>query len=216
LAPAPAAAGAWVAPEGGQTITTSVVGQREDGITYSESSIYAEHPVRDDTSIVFAPWLEVDPHLTDGWRAEAIIAAKRAFYRSDDNVLALQAGALWVSTPDEGCGEGGAEARFLGGHSFNQGRAFANAEVAARALSGGCEGGRIELTVGYRPAENWLAMGQVFLDSPVEGDDTVKAQITVVRFGRSGRGIQLGLRARIDGGAPEPALVLGLWGRQRD
>jgi hypothetical protein len=144
------------------------------------------------------------------------VGVTHAFYRDDENVMAIQAGALWVSNPDEGCDEGGAEVRFLGGRSLNEGRAFFNVEAAARGLNGGCEGGRLDLTAGYRPNENWLAMGQVFLDSPVEGDDTLKAQLTVVRFGRSGRGIQMGVRARIDGGAPEPALVIGLWGRPGD
>lgn len=216
LAPAPAAAGAWVAPHGGQRISTTSVGEREDETLFVESGVYYEAPVRDDTSLVFAPWVESSPHLIDGWRAEVTFGVKHAFYRSAQDVLALQAGALWVSNPDEGCSEGGAELRFLGGRSMGEGRAFANVEMAARALSGGCEGGRIDLTAGYRPSENWLAMGQVFLDSPVEGDDTLKAQVTVVRFGRSGRGIQLGLRARIDGGDPEPALVIGLWGRPGD
>lgn len=216
MAPAPAAAGAWVAPEGGQWITTSAVGERSDETLYTEGSVYYETPLRPDTSLVFAPWVESN-HLTpDGWRAEATFGAKHAFYRSEDNVLAIQAGALWVSNPDEGCSEGGAEVRFLGGRSLGEGRAFVNVEAAARTLSGGCEGGRMELTAGYRPTENWLAMGQVFLDSPVRGDDTLKAQFTVVRFGRSGRGIQVGLRARIDGGEPEPALVIGLWDRPRD
>ena len=64
--------------------------------------------------------------------------------------------------------------------------------------------------------QNWLAMGQVFLDAPREGDDTVRAQLTVVYFRRNGRGVQLGLRSRIDGGADEAAIVLGWWGRQGD
>lgn len=216
MAPAPAAAGAWVAPEGGQWISTTVLGQREDETFFSEGSIYYEAPVQTDTSLVFAPWVESNHQVWEGWRAEATAGVKHAFYRDEENVMAIQAGALWVSNPDEGCDEGGAEVRFLGGRSLNEGRAFFNVEAAARALSGGCEGGRIDLTAGYRPSENWLAMGQVFLDSPVEGDDTLKAQLTVVSFGRSGRGIQIGVRARIDGGDPEPALVIGLWGRPGD
>ncbi len=99
-----------------------------------------------------------------------------------NEVIAVQAGALWVSDPSEGCSEGGAKLRVLGGRSFSGGRGFFNAEGAVRALSGGCEGSRIDSTAGYRPAENWLAMGQVFVDSPVEGDDSIKAQVTIVRF----------------------------------
>ena len=67
-------------------------------------------------------------------------------------------------------------------------------------------------TTSVRDAENWLALGQVFFDAPHQGEDSVKAQLSVVRFGENGRGIQLGLRARIDGGAEEPAIVVGFWG----
>ena len=216
LAPAPAAAGAWVAPEGGQSISTSAVGERESGAYYYEGSVYYEAPLNADSSVVFAPWVETDPSQGDGNRIEATFSAKRAIYRSDSDVVAVQAGVLYMSDPNEGCSEGGAEVRVLGGRSFSEGRAFFNAEAAARALSGGCEGGRVELTLGYRPAENWLAMGQVFVDSPLEGDDSVKAQITLVRFDRNRRGWQIGLRARIDGEHAEPALVFGLWGQPRD
>lgn len=221
MAPAPAAAGAWIAPTGGQTIVTTAVSENEEGYPLSEGSIYYERPVQHDTSIVFAPWIEVDPNVVsadsdDYWRSEVSLGLKHAVYRSDDNVVALQASAIWVSDPDQTCSEGGAEFRVLAGHSMAEGRAFMNVEAAARALSGGCEGARLDLTAGYRPSPNWLAMGQVFLDSPVEGDDTLKAQLSLVRFTRSGRGWQIGLRTRIDGDDLEPALVIGLWGRPRD
>ncbi len=85
--------------------------------------------------------------------------------------------------------------------------------MATRALEGGCGGERLDLTAGYRPNERWLAMGQVFMDAPRDGDESVKAQLTLVRFLDSGRGIQIGVRARIDDGAHEPAIVLALWGR---
>ncbi len=214
MSPAPAAAGAWIAPEGGQHLTTTAAGQREDETPYYEGATYS--PVATDTSVVFAPWFESNHLVSDGWRGEAVFGFKHAFYRTGESVMALQAGALWVSNPDEGCSEGGAELRFLAGRSFAGGRAFANVETGVRALSGGCEGGRVEVSAGYRPRENWLAAGQVFMDAPVEGDDSLKVQVSEVRFGRSGMGIQLGVRARTDGGEPEPAVVLGLWAPPRD
>ncbi len=216
LAPAPAAAGVWVAPEGGQSITTSAVGERENGGYYYEGSIYFEAPVRAESSLVVARWFETDPSQSDGDRIEATFSAKHAINRSDNEVIAVQAGALWVSDPSESCSEGGAKLRVLGGRSFSGGRGFFNAEGAERALSGGCEGSRIDSTAGYRPAENWLAMGQVFVDFPVEGDDSIKAQVTIVRFDHRGHGWQIGLRARIDGEHAEPVIVVGLWGRPRD
>lgn len=216
LSPAPAAAGAWIAPEGGQDITSSAVGQRDEGRVYYEGAVFIEEPLNANTSLGLTAWLETDPSQGDGDRVEATFTVKRAIYRSEDNVVAVQAGALWVSDPGEGCSEGGAELRVLGGHSYSDGRGFINVEGAVRALSGGCEGGRAEFTAGYRPNERWLAMGQVFMDSPVDGDDSAKAQFSLVRFDRSGRGWQIGLRARIDGEDAEPAIVIGLWGRPRD
>lgn len=212
LTPLPANAGAWIAPEGGQEIVSTVAGKRND-LQFTESSAYWEIPVGDLHSVVATPWVESNYDTVDGWRAEAVLGVKRAIFRNDNTVLAVQGGALWVSHPgDEVCSEGGAEARVLGGRSFAR-TGFLNAELAGRVLEGGCEGARLDLTTGYRPSENWLAMGQIFIDAPLQGEETVRGQLTFVRFGRSGRGIQVGLRARIDGADPEPALVLGLWGR---
>lgn len=206
----PASAGAWIAPEGGQEIWTNTVGERNEGVLY-ESSLYWEVPLGDRTSVVTAPWVEQAYDIEDGWRGEATLGAKRVLIREEDWVVAAQAGALWVSHPGEACDEGGAELRLLSG--LSRGRSFVNLELAERALSGGCGGERVDLTAGYRPNDNWLAMGQVFVDYPRDGEETLKLQFSLVRFGNSGRGIQFGVRGRIDGGEPEPALVLGLWGR---
>lgn len=215
LAPAPAAAGAWIAPVGGQEIWTNVAGEREE-LSFYESSAYWEVPLQDQTSFVAAPWLEQNYDTIEGWRAEAVVGVKRAIFRGDDFVMALQAGALWVShPPDDRCGEGGAELRWLGGLSFGDG-GFVNLEAATRALDGGCQSDRLDLTLGYRPNNRWLAMGQVFLDAPRDGQERLTGQITLVRFGDSGRGLQVGFRARLDGEATEPALVVGLWGRPGD
>jgi len=215
LAPAPAAAGAWVAPEDGQEIVTNAVGERNETLVY-ESSTYWEMPFESgDTSVVLTPWVETNSDTWDGWRGEGTIGAKHVFYRDDETVVALQASALWISHPNGGCSEGGAEVRFLGGRSIGE-TGFVNVEAAARALSGGCEGGRLDISAGYRPYKNWLALGQVYFDAPVDGDDTVRAQLSLVRFDDEGSGVQLGIRARIDGGAPEPTLVLAFWGRPGD
>lgn len=185
-------------------------------MSYFETSGYLEAPVADETSIVALPWVEQNYDSEDGWRAEAIVGVKRTIFDEGDTVMAVQAGALWISHPSENdCGEGGAELRWLGGRSFGNG-GFLNVEAATRALDSGCQGERVEVSAGFRPAENWLVMGQVFFDAPREAEETIKAQITFVRFGESGRGLQLGVRARIDGGELEPALVLGLWGRPGD
>lgn len=210
MAPAPANAGAWVAPETGQEIWTNVAGTREQ-LYFFESSTYWEAPFNPSTSFVATPWMEQSYDTADGWRAEAVVGVKRTIFRDDDTVMALQAGALWISHPERGCSEGGAELRWLGGRSFENG-AFLNLEAAARVLEGGCAGERADVTGGIRFARNWLALGQVFLDAPQQGEETVKAQLSLVRFNARGRGVQLGVRVRIDGGAEESALVLGFWG----
>lgn len=210
LTPAPANAGAWIAPADGQHIWTSLVGQREE-LPYYEGSSYLEQPVAGGTAVMMSWWMETNYDTEDGWRADATLGGKRTLFRDEDTVMALQAGALWISHPADGCGEGGAELRWLGGQSY-EGGAFLNVEAAARVLDGGCGGERIDVTGGRRFAENWLALGQVFFDAPHQGEDSVKAQLSLVRFGENGRGIQVGLRARIDGGAEEPAIVVGFWG----
>jgi hypothetical protein len=174
-----------------------------------------EVPLGESNSFVAAPWVEQHYDSLDGWRAEAVVGFKRAFHRSGDTVMAVQAGALWMSHPAAGCSDGGGEVRWLGGRSFGEG-GFVDVEAATRALEGGCAGERLDLTAGYRPRDNWLAMGQAFLDAPWEGEETVRAQLSLVRCGRSGRGIQQGLRARVNDGIDEPALRRGLCGRPGD
>jgi hypothetical protein len=214
LAPAPANAGAWIAPVDGQEIWTNVAGAREE-LSFFETSAYWEAPLGDSTSFLAAPWLEQNYDTIDGWRAEAVVGVKRAVFRDEHTVAALQVGALWVSHPGAECGEGGAEVRLLGGRSYENG-AFLNVEAAARMLDGGCDGERVDITGGIHFAENWLALGQVFLDASSGAEETVKAQVSLVRFRQNGRGIQFGLRTRIDGGADETALVLGFWGPMVD
>jgi hypothetical protein len=210
LTPAPAFAGAWVAPEGGQEIWTTVAGQQDDG-TFYESSAFWERGLGANSSIVATPWFKQNYDIDHSWSAEATLGVKHAIFRSDTAIMAVQAGALWISHPTElSCGEGGAELRWLAGRSFSHG-GFLNLEVATRALDGGCEGERLDLSAGFRPQENWLTMGQVFLDAPRGDEAILRAQLTLVRFGDNGRGMQVGLRTRIDGGPQEAALVVGLW-----
>lgn len=214
FSPLPAHAGAWLAPEGGQEIYTSAVGQR-DGLTFYEGTGYWEAPVTERTAAATNWWLDQNYDTQDGWRAEATVGVKHAIYRDERNVVAVQASALWISHPDPICGEGGAELRVLAGRGLGR-TGFANVEAATRALDGGCESERLDLTVGYRPNGNWLAMGQVFAEVPRGGDETLRAQLTLVRFWANGGAIQLGLRSRIDGGAQETAFVVGWWAKPGD
>ncbi len=95
---------------------------------------------------------------------------------------------------------------------------FVNLEAAGSVLEGGCGGERLELTFGRRWGEHWLGLAQVFGDWRAgEGyEDNVKAQISLVRLGDGGAGLQLGVRARLDGDDSEPALMVGFWGTPGD
>jgi hypothetical protein len=188
-----------------------------DESTYYESAVYYEAPVARRTAFVASAWSEWNERLDEGWRGEAAFGVKRVLRQSGSQVLAMQVGAVWVSQPEFGeCSEGGGEARLLSGYSFAEGAGFVNVESSSRILVGGCVGGRLDVSAGYRPTPDWLAMGQVFYDSPIVADETVKAQISIVRFDRNGRGWQIGLRATLSGEDAAPAIVLGLWQPSRD
>lgn len=188
----------------------------DDEILFLENAIYYEQPLHERVSVVATPWIEQGADVgEEGWRAEVGLALKTAILRDENTALAIQGGVVWNSWPDFGCAETGAELRFLAGQSFGE-TGFANAEYGRRVFEGDCGGERLDLTIGYRPAEGFLAMGQVFYDAALRGDETVKAQISIVRFGLGDRGIQIGLRARIDDGFTEPALVVAYWGRPGD
>lgn len=66
------------------------------------------------------------------------------------------------------------------------------------------------LIAGLGPSENWLAMGKTFHDGPKESEESLKLQLSLVRFGDGDRGIQPGIRTRLDGD-DETSLVLGFW-----
>lgn len=211
LSPATANAGAWIAPEGGQSIQSQAVGERAAGYVL-ETQLFFEQPVAQRTSVVARPWLETGWGVGEsGWRAEAEAGLKQALLRTDRGAVAVQATALWSSHPGVGCGEGGVELRALGGASFAQGRGFLNAEAGRRALEGGCEAFRVDVSSGWRFTQSWLGMAEAFSHQEPAGDATVKAQLSLVRFDDEGRGIQLGVRVRVDGQEPEPALVLAFW-----
>lgn len=190
-----------------------MVGQRADGVTYSETADYWEAPIDARTSLVFTPWIESANDIDRGQRGEAVVGIKRLIFRDGGTALAMQAGAFWKSEPGEGCSEGGVELRFLGGTSSASGDRFINVELAGQALEGGCGGEKLDVTFGYHPTPHWMGLAQIFADSPQDGDESVKTQLTLVHFGdKPGHGVQIGVRARLDGGDAEPAVVMAFWG----
>ncbi len=216
LAPAPALAGAWIAPAGGQTIHTEVAGEREDGSLFLESQIYSETPIGEALAFVAKPWIETSETI-DGAevRGEAQVGLKTILRRQGRFVTAAQGTALWRSDrEDVDCGRLGGEVRGLAGVSTRGGRAFVNAEAGVRTLEGGCARGRFDLTFGYRPSERWLALAEAFTDAPEVGRSTTKAQFSIVRLNDRGRGIQAGVRFDAEDPAAEPALLIGFWSQR--
>ena len=220
-------AGVWVNVTGGeghqtairQPLTTNPVYlYLEDGVP-TRSTGFFNHNALYEVNLPMAGGIEISKGPGSAlYGSDAIGGVVNFITRKDFQGIELMAGAsrprVDGGNRDEAhaiIGIQGDKGRILGGAS--RGRAFVNVEAAERGLSGGCGGERIDLTAGYRPGENWLGMAQLFWDGPREGEHTLRAQLTLVRFGNSGRGIQVGVRARIDGGEAEPALVLGLWGR---
>lgn len=188
---------------------TSGYGQR-NGVQVSDSEIYIERPIARRAAWVAQPRLETAEDLPDGWRAEAALGVKAQLLRRRDSVMAAQAAALWRSEADPGCGSGGAEARLLAGRSAREGARFVNIEAAYQLYEGGCGRRRLDLTAGARRGERWMGLAQTFVDE-AEGDGAVRAQLSVVRFRGEGRGVQVGVRMRVDGAAREPMLVVALW-----
>lgn len=145
---------------------------------------------------------------------EGDAAVKVSLWRGPRLALAAQLGPTYTTAPTvEGCDRWGGEARALAGAASRNGRSFANIEAAYR-YSPGCSHVRYELTGGYQPSARWLALGQVFVDDDLAYGDTVKLQAGLVRFAKSGRGVQLSVRMRVDdGGVTEPTLLVGYWSR---
>ena len=213
-APGVAHAGAWITADEDQTITTFGYGRDDEGVATLESDVFAETPIGSRYALV-GHTLNTRDTLGQQ-RDEADIDAKVAAYRGRRLALALQTGVTWRAEPLDGCGEVGGEARALAGLSSRSGRSFVNGEAAIRVASGGCAHVRYELTAGLRRNARWLGLGQIFVDDDLAFGETIKAQASLVRFSRKGRGLQLSLRLRVDDGAvTEPTLILGYWSAAR-
>lgn len=171
----------------------------------------------------------------DGAAHRAALALKVRAHHGPRWAVAAQAGPLYGVDADGGCAGAGGEARVGVGRSFGvglgrgversvgliAGRArrlrpgsmFGAVEFAYRA-QGGCAHALREATIGYELERKWLLLAQAFDDRNLHGTETVKVQISAVRFRRT-RGVQVGVRVRVDGADPEPAFIIGVWRRER-
>lgn len=149
-----------------------------------------------------------------GVRSEAFGGVKWALARGARGAVSVQASGTWRQETFGACGQSGYEVRAMGAMAVGaNGRGFVNLEAAQRGFAGGCPHARLDTTLGWRVRPEWLTQAQIFYDGGIHKSDALKGQISVVRFLRAG-GLQLGVRSRLDGGAVEPALIVGWWGKQ--
>jgi len=209
-----ARAGAWI-PAQDQAIHTEVLGARE-GRAFAESQFRYERPFGRRNALIAQPWAEAD--VQSGFtRGEVEAGLKRVLLRSGNTIVSAQASALWRGERFvTRCVGAGGEVRGLAGTAFGDGRGFLNIEAAGRLLEGGCRAQRFEVSAGWRAGPRWMGLAEGFVYDPRGSvDPSVKAQMSVVRMGAEGRGLQVGLRVNVDGGEAAPALVVGFWSAPR-
>jgi hypothetical protein len=106
-----ACAGAWIAPEHGQQITTYTHGQGAQGV-----ELFAEAPIGGRASVLGV--------IQEDRAVSAEVAAKAVVWREGGAIAAAQAGVFWREEPGFGCNAWGGEVRGLAG--FGQGAWFVN------------------------------------------------------------------------------------------
>lgn len=156
-------------------------------------------------------------------RSRVGLALKLQAHHGPRWAVAVQGGALYAdgSAADDApptarpCVGPGGEGRIAIGRGQARGDrgAFAALELAYRA-QGGCAAALTEATIGYKLEAKWLLLAQAFQDHDLHGTETVKVQVSAVRFRRA-RGVQIGIRCRVDGAEAEPAVIIGVWRRDR-
>lgn len=213
--PVSADAAAWI-PDRTELIISSDQGVR--GRFYNTAnSLYFDAPVSRHFSIVGSGRYEISPSRPSSVRdvGEALLALKAGRPLVAGFVGAVQVGPTWRNDLDPDCSGFGAEARSLLGAS--RGPAFIDLQLGARFQSRSCLRAFYQASLGYRPARNWLALAQVFVDDDLQQGSNTNAQFSLVRTNKKGVGLQLGARIGF-GDEPERTLVIGAWrklGRER-
>lgn len=215
-APGAAHAGPWVAPDGDRTIVGAAYGETEEA-SIVETDLFIEAPLNSRVSVVANHWSEtVTTFIGSDTHNESVVAGKYRLLHGDRSVVSIQAGVLWDSRAVGDCGEWGGETRLLGGVASRGGHLFATAELGARVQGNDCIHARYDLTLGVKPHKRLLGLAQIFVDDDLTYGESFKAQASVVAFERNGRGVQLGVRVRIDGNdVIEPTLLLSYWSALR-
>lgn len=197
-------AGAWL-PEDEKSIA-SFAGSRRDDLARIQTDSFYEKRVSSRFALVAQEW-------SDTWNAEtsgeAIVGVKAATATGKDYSVTLQAGSLFREDPYGRCAQWGGMLGAAGGRAH--GRLFLDIESQVR-FAGRCSHGKLDASLGYWPSRNWLTLAQVFADKEFRAGESVHAQASVVRFNRTGKGVQLGVRLCLSKGTDiEPTLILGYW-----
>ncbi|MBU6373794.1 MAG: hypothetical protein KJS97_13790 [Alphaproteobacteria bacterium] len=176
----------------------------------------------DRASVIVETWSR---DASDERRLRGGVGLKLSLHRGPHWAVAVQGGGLFVDgaekgvpDPDSGgprCVGAGGEGRVMVGRAPRAaGRGpFVTVELASRA-QGGCASALVDATIGYEIEHKWILLAQAFQDRGLHGSETLNVQVSAVRLRRM-RGLQIGLRARLDGAEPEPAVIIGLWRRDR-
>lgn len=144
------------------------------------------------------------------WAGQAGVAGKLAVYSGTAGAAAVELGPVYTREANPACTGWGAELRGLAGRSF--GSTFVNVEAAYLAQTPDCIHARYEVAAGWRAGPRWQAIAQLFADRNYAGGNAAKAQVSLVRQGRAGGAVQLGVRWRIDrAGDESPAILIAWW-----
>ncbi len=245
-AAAPAHAGAWPQPRGeGLLITTTLRDRAElsfdesgdrqdDGYFYKdELALYLEYGLTDRTTLVTrAAWQTVERRNGADFDSARGLSAteiglRRSVFATERQVVSVQAMAI---LPGEGenisnqpLGDGGNawEVRTLWGGNLST-RMFADAQLAYRRRDGEySDEARLDLTLGWQPAERWHVLAQEFsvwsLDASRPGAhefEQHKLQLSVGReFGQSEYHLGATLTPAGRNTIDERALFLSVWRR---
>jgi hypothetical protein len=197
-------AGAWL-PEHEKSIV-SVAGSRREDLARIQTDSFYEKRLSNKVAFAVQEW-------SDTWNAEtsgeAFLGLKVAPAAGRDYSISVQAGPMLREDPYGRCAQWGGMAGVDVGRSWK--RLFLDVESQVRFI-GRCSHGKLDASVGYWTGPNWLTLAQVFGDKEFQGRESVHAQASVVRFNRSGKGVQLGIRLCVSGGADiEPTLIVGYW-----
>ncbi|WP_425999661.1 hypothetical protein [Caulobacter sp. DWR1-3-2b1] len=233
-----AMAGAWSMPRGRTQVIAKVERQSADqlfdaggamqDLGYREdetASIFVEHGVTNRLTLQAKAGLTRghDPFIRYEGRGPVELGLRYAILRRPHTVAAVYLGVAEAGVGRNagyaapGQGEVDLEARLLLGRSVTtrRGEIFSDLQVARLRRSGLADETRIDATLGFRPARNWLVMAQTYAgEADVRPRKTrwVKAELSAVR-GFGAWSVQAGWRQTVAGReiAKDGGVVLGIW-----